>query len=198
MGVSIATMIAALVYHGGDRDWRTPAGIGLPAGMLVSWAGAALLGTRGENRMRRAIWYYNKPLAGTSGSPASGCLYVDCALRLRGRWIVQGEAGTPVAKVGSKRGIALFATAPDSNARVSYETVLAARKSEAAGRRLALGIAGAGAAVALAGNGKTTERIGLGLLFAASFLMPGDKVGYKAGHLERAVWLYNRQFPGER
>lgn len=196
VGVSMTTMVATLVYYGsGGRDWRTPAGIGLPATMLLSLAGAALFGGRADDHMRRAIWTYNRGLSPSPGALASTCPYDACALRRRGAWIVQGLTETRVAKVGSQESATLFAA--DSSARVEHEAFLAANKRGAKLWRATLGAIAAGGTVLLVGRGTTAAQyVGGGLLFVG-YAIGHPYALYESGeiaqHLERAIWLYNER-----
>ena len=192
IGLSMATMVATLVYYGsGARDWRSPAAIGLPATMLLSWAGTALFVRRADDHMRRAIWTYNRGLSPSQGVVASTCPYDACALRRQGAWIVQGLTETRVVKVGSQEGAVLFAA--DSSAREEYEAFLAENKSGRKRQLATLGAIATGGIVLLAGRGKAAEYVGGGLLFAGYAIghsaIHGS--GEAAEHLERAIWLYN-------
>lgn len=192
-GLSMGTMVATLVYYGsGGRDWRTPAGIGLPAAMLLSLAGAALFAGRADDHMRRAIWTYNRGLSPSPGVLASSCPYDACALRRQGGWIVQGLTETRVAKVGSQESATLFAA--DSSARVEHEAFLAANRRGARLWRASLGAIAAGGIVLLVGRDKAAQYVGGGLLFAG-YAIGHPYAVYESGevaqHLDRAIWLYN-------
>ena len=193
--VSMGTMVATLVYYGsGGRDWRTPAGIGLPATMLLSLAGAALFAGRADDHMRRAIWTYNRGLSPGPSALASTCPYDACALRRHGAWIVQGRTETRVAKVGSQESATLFAA--DSTARVEHEVFLAANRRGAKLWRITLGAIAAGGTVLLVGRGKAAQYVGGGLLFVG-YAIGHPYALYESGevaqHLERAIWLYNER-----
>lgn len=199
---SMATMVATIVYYGsGRREWRTPAGIGLPVAMVLSSAAAGAFGARADDHMRQAIWFYNGNLRSGPGTPMSTCPYYQCAIRLRGSQIVRGVDAIPVGRLGSQSTTDLFAQASDNSARVSFEAFLALQRKNEGLRLVSLGAALAGAIVLAAGDGTAIDVIGGGLLFSAYAIGHGLAVYapvQEARHLEEAIWLYNRQFSAAR
>lgn len=195
--VGIATFVGTIVYYGtGERDWRTPAGIGLPASMLATWVGGAAFGIRAEDHMRAAIWSYNVDLLDEHDTEASTCPYRRCAIRIKGSRIVRGADGVLVGRVTSRAVADLLSTAPDSGVRASFQSYLASRRANRTAGLIVLGSLLAGGIVLAAGEGETAEAVGGVLIY----------VGYGVGHLnmsgpareasylEQAIWRYNRQF----
>ena len=200
-GLQLAGMLATMSYYGGRHHpkWKPGFGIGLPvATFAVGWAGQANA-IRGEDRLRRAMWWYNREFPRTvTDSARANCSYDRCALRIRPRMsshqLVQGVAEMPVGSADSQRE--LFAAAGDS-ARAHYDRYRAITESSRRGVRVGrISLLGA-VVLAAASRNKVVRGFSYGLLF----------VSYGAGHmsvygaaqaeseLDQAIWFYNRSLP---
>ncbi|PYP54986.1 MAG: hypothetical protein DMD40_14930 [Gemmatimonadetes bacterium] len=115
-GLQIAGMLATMSYYGGRHHpkWKPGFGIGLPvATFAVGWVGQANA-IRGEDHLRRAMWWYNREFPrSVTDSARANCSYDRCALRIRPRvsshQLVQGVAELPVGSADSQ--LELFAAA---------------------------------------------------------------------------------------
>jgi hypothetical protein len=201
-GVAFAALLGTVLYYlpEEEREWRPVAGVGLPLAAVAFSIPARVSNARAEDRLRQAIWLYNRALAADSGAVASGCPYDRCALRLQVRpWsdrVVRGSGAVPVGGAGSAPVAALFAGAGDS-ARVHYETFRTLSRRGSRGESIGLAAGLAGLVLYAASDSKTARGVAVGLL----------GVGYAAGHtssygladaethLERAIWFYNRTLP---
>ena len=131
-GLQIAGMLATMSYYGGRHHpkWKPGFGIGLPvATFAVGWVGQANA-IRGEDHLRRAMWWYNREFPrSVTDSARANCSYDRCALRIRPRvsshQLVQGALPScPLAR----------RTRSSSCLRRPYSTPPAATKSSAAFR----------------------------------------------------------------
>src|ERR1041385_488888 len=123
-GLQLVGIIATTSYYGGRHHpkWKPGFGIGLPvATFAVGWLGQ-VHALRGEDHLRRAMWWYNREFPRTlEDSTRANCSYDRCALRIRtavtSRQLVQGVAEMPVGSADSQ--LELFAAAGD-RARAHY------------------------------------------------------------------------------
>jgi len=199
-GLYIAGALATMSYYGGRHHpkWKPGWGIGLPvAAFAAAWAGQAYA-TRGDDRLRRAMWWYNREFPRTTADSGASCSYDRCALRIRPRvsshQLVQGVAEMPVGSADSQ--LELFAAAGDS-ARAHYDKYRSIAESNRHATRFArIALLGAGVLYAASRN-KVARGFSYGLLF----------LSYGAGHmtvyggaqadseLDQAIWFYNRTLP---
>ncbi len=199
-GLYIAGALATTSYYGGRHHpkWKPGLGIGLPvATFAAAWAGQAYA-TRGDDRLRRAMWWYNREFPRTTADSGASCSYDRCALRVRRRaWsgqLVQGVSEMPVGSLDSQ--LDLFAAAGDS-ARAHYDKYRSITESNRHATRFArIALLGAGVLYAASRN-KVARGFSYGLLF----------LSYGAGHmtvyggaqaeseLDQAIWFYNRTLP---
>jgi len=200
-GLQLAGMLATMSYYGGRHHpkWKPGFGIGLPvATFAVGWVGQ-VHATRGEDHLRRAMWWYNREFPrAIADSARANCSYDRCALRIRPQvWsqqLVQGVAEMPVGSADSQ--LELFAAAGDS-ARAHYHTYQSLTQSTRQGMRFARIALLGGAVLYPASRNKIVRGVSYGLLF----------LSYGAGHmslygaaqaeseLDQAIWFYNRSLP---
>jgi len=199
-GLYIAGALATMSYYGGRHHpkWEPGLGIGLPvATFAAAWAGQANA-TRGDDRLRRALWWYNRDFPRTTADSVASCSYDRCALRVRSRvWsgqLVQGVSEMPIGSLDSQ--LDLFAAAGDS-ARAHYDRYRSLTEGNRQATRFArIALLGAGVLYAASRN-KVARGFSYGLLF----------LSYGAGHmtvyggaqadseLDQAIWFYNRTLP---
>jgi hypothetical protein len=202
---TLAVGIPMFVHYYGEhrRRWSTEAEVAVPLGTIALYIASAVTAASAEDRLRRAIWFYNRTLPRTGSLTIPGCSYDSCALRLRRRtWSTSIVRGIAAAPLGPAPPATLFESA-GGDARARYETFLAYRDSlkavSAIDRVVLASIMGGFFGPAF--DGKTAQQVGVGFLF----------VGYAVGHLtihgraqlgrgaqsnlEGAIWLYNRSLP---
>jgi hypothetical protein len=200
-GLQLAGMLVTVTYYGGRHrpKWKPGFGIGLPiATFAVGWVGQ-VHATRGEDHLRRAMWWYNREFPRTfADSARANCSYDRCALRIRprvsSRQLVQGVAEMPVGSADAQ--LELFAAAGDS-ARAHYDRYRSITESTRRAMRVGrISLLGAGVLYAASHN-KVVRGFSSGLLV----------LSYAAGHstvytgaqaeseLDQAIWFYNRSLP---
>jgi len=199
-GLYIAGALATMSYYGGRHHpkWKPGWGIGLPVATFAAALAGQANATRGDDRLRRAMWWYNREFPRTTADSVASCSYDRCALRVRRRvWsghLVQGVSEMPVGSLDSQ--LDLFATADDS-ARAHYDKYRSITESNRHATRFArIALLGAGVLYAASRN-KVARGFSYGLLF----------LSYGAGHmtvyggaqaeseLDQAIWFYNRTLP---
>jgi hypothetical protein len=194
-GLSIAGLLATVVFYSRlHHNWEPGWGVGLPVATLgFGWAGAANA-AHGEDRLRQAIWLYNRRFLRTPADTAA-CSYDRCALRIQPHpWsthLVQGVDDRPLGGLDSRRD--LFALAGDS-ARVHYDAYRALANRTHAARLVGVASYVASAALLLGSKNKVAHGFGVGFLVLGYATAHGTVYSTAAARseLDQAIWFYNR------
>lgn len=128
--------------------------------------------------------------------PAGPCTYDRCALRYEEPWIVAGQPGTRVGRLGFLVAPHLVEYVRESDSALTW--ALRFERGHSAGQGLAAvgGLLSLGSFIwGLTGPDNAWGPIALGVGGVAFDLAGGIKLRIARRDMERAIWWYNRDLP---